>query len=527
MLVWFYSRMRAPKTRLPERPRMPSAPAAVGVGGHALWMACAILAVWAAALVYARDQVPPGLNNDAAQEALRGIYLVEGRHWEVITFSVGNSAETLYLYLLGAVMHVMGPTTLALQLACWPFALATIWMVWKLTDGITDSVPAWVPLLTAAASLWLFHYARSGLRAITAPFFLAAFTLLLDRVERRPLDRWAGLLCGAVLGLSLYAYTSARVLPVAFLAYALFRLARERGERKPLLVRYGAIVAGAAAISIPNLLFFFQRPGEFLGRGTYVVAGSGIDRAIHVMWTALLPWYYPSVYRNLGSLTYQSDGVSAALTAAGRNPVHVILAAAMLAGLWRARRYLDRPAAAFLLAAWITATLLLGIAGPSLTRMLIILPIYLVLAALGFGYAMEALPRLRPLVPLVIVALAAMEGYSYFSSGAEQAEYYGAAATPMGQMAAAMAAEGHRVLCIVSKDANVVTLLTHRQTERVRVTEFYGRPLDLSQLPMRELRPEVVLVEDAPAFRPFTSRLPEQTRTCREERFSCYGVRGM
>jgi hypothetical protein len=73
----------------------------------------------------------------------------------------------------------------------------------------------------------------------------------------------------------------------------------------------------------------------------------------------------------------------------------------------------------------------------------------------------------------------------------------------------------------------VVTLLTHRQTERVRVTEFYGRPLDLSQLPMRELRPEVVLVEDAPAFRPFTSRLPEQTRTCREERFSCYGVRGM
>jgi hypothetical protein len=59
------------------------------------------------------------------------------------------------------------------------------------------------------------------------------------------------------------------------------------------------------------------------------------------------------------------------------------------------------------------------------------------------------------------------------------------------------------------------------------VTEFYGGPLDLSQLPMRELRPEVVLVEDAPAFRPFTSRLPEQTRTCREERFSCYGVRGM
>jgi hypothetical protein len=489
-------------------------------------MACAILAVWAAALVCARDQVPPGLNNDAAQEALRGIYLVEGHHWEAITFAVGNSAETLYLYLLGALMHVMGPTTLAVQLACWPFALATIWMVWKLTDRIAASVPAWVPLLTAAASLWLFHYARSGLRAITAPFFLAAFTLLLDRVERRPQDRWAGLLCGAVLGLSLYAYTSARVLPIAFLAYAIWRLLRERGGRKPLLVRYGTVVAGAAAISIPNLLFFFQRPGEFLGRGSYVVAGSGIDRAIQVVWTALLPWYYPSTYRSLGSLTYQSDGVSAALTAAGGNPVHVVLAAAMLAGLWRARRLLERPVAGFLLAAWITATLLLGIAGPSLTRMLIILPVYLVLAALGFDYAREALPRLRPLVPLAIAVVVAMEGYWYFSSGAEQAEYYGAAATPMGQMAAAMAAQGHRVLCIVSKDANVVNLLTHGQTARVGVVEFYGRPLDPAQLPMRELRPEVVLVEDAPAFRPFTARLPEQTRTCREERFSCYSVTG-
>jgi hypothetical protein len=69
-------------------------------------------------------------------------------------------------------------------------------------------------------------------------------------------------------------------------------------------------------------------------------------------------------------------------------------------------------------------------------------------------------------------------------------------------------------------------LLTHGQTARVGVVEFYGRPLDPAQLPMRELRPEVVLVEDAPAFRPFTARLPEQTRTCREERFSCYSVTG-
>jgi hypothetical protein len=89
--------MRAPKSRLPEKPRVRSAPVPVLAGGRAIWLACAILAVWAAVLVYARDQVPPGLNNDATQEALRGIRLVEEHHWEVVTASLGNSAETLYL----------------------------------------------------------------------------------------------------------------------------------------------------------------------------------------------------------------------------------------------------------------------------------------------------------------------------------------------------------------------------------------------------------------------------------------------
>jgi hypothetical protein len=60
----------------------------------------AIFAAYAALLLYAHGRVPPGLNNDVAEEALRGIYLVGGHHLEVITFAVGFSAETLYLYLI-------------------------------------------------------------------------------------------------------------------------------------------------------------------------------------------------------------------------------------------------------------------------------------------------------------------------------------------------------------------------------------------------------------------------------------------
>ena len=200
---------------------------------------------------------------------------MNGGHFEVITFAIGNSAETLYLYLMGAAMGLLGPTTFGLHLLSWIFAIACIWMIWKLAERITDGVPAWIPLLTAACSIWLFHYARTGLRAISAPFFLCAFALLLDRVERRPADRGAGLICGAVLGLGIYGYTSARVLPIAFVPVLWLtgwsgRVGRAR--------HYYAVYAdrgGGFAISIPNVIFFLRQPAAFLSRGSYVLTASG------------------------------------------------------------------------------------------------------------------------------------------------------------------------------------------------------------------------------------------------------------
>jgi len=96
---------------------------------------------------------------------------VEGHHIEPMTFSVGNSAETLYLYLVGTAAQFFGQPRLPFQLVSWLFALACIWLIWKLVERISETLPPWIPLLTAACSLWLFHYARNGLRAISAPFF--------------------------------------------------------------------------------------------------------------------------------------------------------------------------------------------------------------------------------------------------------------------------------------------------------------------------------------------------------------------
>ena len=480
---------------------------------NALAAGVAIFAAYAAVLLYAHGRTPPGLNNDVAEEALRGIYLVAGHHFEVITFAVGHSAETLYLYLVGGMIRLFGPTVLSIQLVSWIFALACIWLVWKLVERITDTVPAWVPVLAGASSIWLFHYAMAGLRAIAAPVFLGLFALLLDRVERGT-ERKIALLCGAVLGLSIYAYTSARVLPIAFVLYAAFRLFRKWREKAALLRCYGAIVAGALVVSVPNLIFFLQRPADFLFRGSYVLRGTVGDQVVNIVRTAFLPFYYPGSYRLGRSHSFDFDGVSGALTLSGFNPVHPVLAIALLIGLTQVKRRIEQPVVTYLLAVWLTAVPTLGFAGPSLTRMFILLPVYLVFAALGIGFVLRKRAALWIPVLLVMLLAGIRDSYEYTSGAGqdspEYSYYFNPAATAIGQTAHTLGAAGKRVLSVVSRDGNVVKYLTEDQAGRQRIVEFYQRPFDPAQLPLDEFRPDLLLIEDTPAFQPFTSRLPPE-----------------
>jgi hypothetical protein len=501
----------------------PSSTASAPTPWRAGTLVLIILFAYVAALMYERERVPSGMINDVAEEALRGLYLVDGHHFEVLTFSVGNSAETLYLYLVGISAHIFGPTTLAIQLVGWTFGLAVVWLVWKLVERIDSHIPAWVPLLTAACSLWLFHYARNGLRAISAPLFLAAFALLLDRAERRAAGWGPSLLAGAVLGLSLYSYTSARALPLAFLAYAACRLVRYKALRPELLRRYGVVLAGAFVASIPNLLFLLRHPKEFFARGDYVMTGSAADYAVHLFWSILFPLYYSDHYRQIRIDRYQSDEVAAGLTSAGHNPLPYIFAVALILGVWQGRRLLARPVAAFLVASWVVGTLTLGLAGPSPTRLLLLLPVYLVFVSIGFGWVCQKWPKLRIPVLVVILAVGAVDGYAYFSDSGQEPgrrRYYDPGPLAVGQRAEALASQGHRVMCIVSRDYNVVNYLTHRQSTNVKIVEFFSGPLDLSKIPFAEFRSDVLLIQGSDKFRGFVARFPAQWRAGSDGRYS-------
>jgi hypothetical protein len=355
------------------------------------------------------------------------------------------------------------------------------------------------------------------LRAIAAPFFLAAVALLLDRSERRPKDRLAALACGCVLGLSIYGYSSDRAIGVAFAGYVLWRVWRASADRLGALLRYGWIAGGAVILSIPNLIFLIRRPADFLSRGSYVFRGGFAEQSGNLIWSILFPLYLPASYHAFAGPGFQFDGVAAGFLAAGFSPLPIVIAVAFGFGLWRTRK-LQSAAASFLVAAWIAVMLFIGPAGPSPTRLLILFPFFAAFAAAGFAFAAKDWPMLRIPIPLTIAAMGLIGGAQYIAAPEPLSRFYAGQATAIGEEAAQLTDHGERVLCVIAGEAGVVRYLTYAHPDRIRIVEFYQSMPDAAQIPFDDFKGGVLLLEHAPQFAAFESRFPPD-RVSRSARF--------
>lgn len=466
-----------------------------------LALAAATLA-YAALLLYRFRTVPDGLVNDQAEELLRGLILVRERRLEVLTLVVGNSAETLWLYVLGVSAALLGPSVLALVLPTALAAAATAWLTARFFVERRPDAPWWIPFLLAAGSPWLFHYGRSGFRAITAPLSVALAALLLQRAQAR-IDRpWPFAAVGAVLGLSLYGYTANRLLPMALAAAFAFVLAREREERRPRLRGALACAAGFAFVSIPNVVFFVKHPVEFLVRGGYSVIGDLHGKLLNVLATVGLPLHYPYRYRFVWGEAHVLDGVSASMTGSGVDPVPVAVGVLAVLGLVVTLRRSRDLASLFLVATHALTIVFLGPLGPSLTRDLLLVPVLVFYASVG-TLELARTPRARTAAGAVLALVAAASLGTYFRRLSDPLrparEYVGEVQTAMGERARTLAASGPLV-AVVSDDANVVRTLAWGTA--TSVIEFRRRPFDAREvqalLPARTL-----LVETYPVLDPW------------------------
>ncbi len=229
--------------------------------------------------LYQLDSLPPGDGYDVAQYGVDALEILAGARPIFLPSNFGR--EVLFSYLVAVIYLLVGPGTFGIHLASALIGIVTIPVVfWAARELLTDekgSLSDWGPLLAAlitAVSYWHLNWSRVGLRAIWMPLFAALIVACVWHGLRTG-RRLAFISAGVLLGLSLYTYQAARLLPlVVVAAFVIWALAEKRFRRQDginLLLTVGF----ALLIFVPLGTYALQNPAIFNDRVRQAVVVAG------------------------------------------------------------------------------------------------------------------------------------------------------------------------------------------------------------------------------------------------------------
>ena len=181
------------------------------------------------------DTVPPGWRDDELINihALSG-ELLEGRF--PLYFTGASGHEPLYHYLHAGVHAILGFNVLSGHLLSVACGMLTVALTYALARRLFGRSTAVIASLALATSFWSLMYSRTAIRHINLPpLALAAFYLFWRSLTSRPpisnlqsptsdLKSQTGhfILLGLTVGISLYTYPAARLLPVLLVVFGAY-----------------------------------------------------------------------------------------------------------------------------------------------------------------------------------------------------------------------------------------------------------------------------------------------------------------
>ncbi len=244
------------------------------------WLLVAAITLLAAFLrLYRIDSLPPG---DGYDPAYYGVDALQFLHGTPPSVMLPPNREPLFSYLVTGSFLLFGVSTASIHLTSALVGILTIPLTCLAADALFASqdepLTRWggpVAALMMAISYWHLNWSRYGVRAILVPLFAAATIWFLWRGLQTGALRWF-LLCGAALGLSMYTYQAARLLPI-LVAVGLAPSVWERGATARRDWNHFILVAGIALLIFAPLgLHFATHPGSFSHRiEEALVVGAG------------------------------------------------------------------------------------------------------------------------------------------------------------------------------------------------------------------------------------------------------------
>lgn len=230
----------------------------------------AITLIAAAFRLYQIAQLPPGDGYDPAYYGVDALQILRGAR--PIFFPSNFGREALFSYLVAACVLVWGPTALAVHMASAIVGILTIPTLYLLAEELfsEESAPLrlWGSAIAAtmlAVSYWHLNWSRYGVRAILLPLFVTWTIYYLWRGERTQ-SRRDYIACGIVLGLSLYTYQAARLLPVLVVVSFMYRFIQQRAFARRDVENLFLIVCISLVVFAPLGYYFLKHPGSFSER---------------------------------------------------------------------------------------------------------------------------------------------------------------------------------------------------------------------------------------------------------------------
>jgi hypothetical protein len=240
-----------------------------------IWLGAVLVIVTAIGFHFGSlDNLPPGLNRDAAAKGLLALkWLRSG----VFPFWIPHASapEPLMVWLEALTIRLMGPSAVALTGvsagATVLSALASYGLGLEVGRLFGDQQRVWAALfagLGLAVNVVVSELGRSGLRATLLPS-LEGFTFWALLVALRTgHTRYFGL-AGLLLGATAYTYLAARLIPVVlgvFLGVSWLVRPNLRSRLKTIVI----MIAVAAVVILPQILFFWRFPAAFFERASAV-----------------------------------------------------------------------------------------------------------------------------------------------------------------------------------------------------------------------------------------------------------------
>ncbi|WP_129675006.1 glycosyltransferase family 39 protein [Candidatus Chloroploca sp. Khr17] len=258
--------------------------AAQSIVGVNLWYLIGILASLFLAgglRLIALDHIPFGMWRDEARHGLVALQILNAPDYRPI-FVPEADIPALLFYLQSGSIALFGPTVFALRsVTALAGALTTV-IIAYLAQQIWGRTTAIAAALMLAASMWHIWLSRLAFAAVLDPLLtLSALALLWRICNGKSSTRWQifeGVLAGLALGLALYTYHPARLMPFAAALWVALRIGSDwaawRRAQWPLV----AFGLATLLVASPLLGYLLTQTSDFNQRVSQVGLFSRADK---------------------------------------------------------------------------------------------------------------------------------------------------------------------------------------------------------------------------------------------------------